>query len=322
MSIRVLFAGTPACAVPCLERLNSTERVAITGVLTSPDSRQGRGRKLKPCAVKSYAHSNGLKVLQYEKLNEQALAEIEKLVPDVIVVVAYGFILPPQLLKIPADGCINVHFSLLPRWRGAAPVARAIEAGDAITGITLMMIDEGLDTGPVLAKHAVKVEQTDTTESLEQRLAQVGARHITDVLPKFSSEPLFPECQNEKEANYAKKLEIWESEINWESLAAVDIDRKIRAFNPKPMARTWLGSNRIRFLNSVFVEADTAGIAPGTVIHSNKNGLVIAARDGAVKILSIQKESRNRMETSQFLAGTPIPEGSKFTSEPLTGVDV
>ena len=321
MSIRVLFAGTPACAVPCLEKLNSTERVVITGVLTSPDSRQGRGRKLRPCAVKSHAQSNGLKVLQYEKLNEQALAEIEELMPDVIVVVAYGFILPPQLLKIPVDGCINVHFSLLPRWRGAAPVARAIEAGDAITGITLMMIDEGLDTGPVLARHAVKIEQADTTESLEQRLAQLGAKHITDALPKFSSESLVPERQNENEANYAKKVKTWESEINWESLAAVDIDRKIRAFNPKPVMRTWLGSNRIRFWSSVFVEADTAGIEPGTVIHSNNKGLVIAARDGAVKILSIQKESKNRMEISKFLAGSPIPEGSKFTSGPSTGAD-
>ena len=295
--------------------MHSVSDIDIAGVLTAPDRQRGRGRKVLPSEVKKFADSVDLKVLQYEALSQQAIEDVRLLAPELMVVVAYGFILPTALLQVPSLGCINIHFSLLPRWRGAAPVARAIEAGDTETGVTLMMIDEGLDTGPILAQARIPVDSRDTTVSLEAKLADVGSKLLVQSLNDLKSMPFKPVSQDESGATYAKKMQVHEAELDWNQSASF-IDCKIRALNPWPVARTWLGDMRLRIWESEYLEGGFSGQVPGTVVHSDKNGLIVAAHGGCVKILSLQKENRRQLKISEFLSGSPIPVGSRFSSTP------
>ena len=292
--------------------MHSVPDINIAGVLTAPDRQRGRGRKVLPSEVKNCADSVGLNVLQYEALSHQAIEEVRLLAPELMVVVAYGFILPTALLQVPSLGCINIHFSLLPRWRGATPVARAIEAGDTETGVTLMVIDEGLDTGPILAQTRIPIGSRDTTVSLEAKLAEIGSKLLTQSIVDLKSKPFKPVLQDESEATYAKKMQVHEAELEWKQ-PATSIDCKIRALNPWPVARTWLGDMRLRIWESEYLEGDSSSQAPGTVVRSDKNGLVVAAHEGWVKILSLQKENRRQLKISEFLSGTPIPVGSRFS---------
>ena len=257
----------------------------------------------------------GLNVLQYEALSHQAIEDVRLLAPELMVVVAYGFIIPTALLQVPSLGCINIHFSLLPRWRGAAPVARAIEAGDLETGVTLMAIDEGLDTGPIVAHSRIPIGARDTTVSLEAKLAEVGSKLLTQNLVDLKAKLFQSVLQDESEATYANKMQVHEAELDWNQ-SATSIDCKIRALNPWPVARTWLGDMRLRIWESEYLEGDSRSQAPGTVERSDKNGLVVAAHEGWVKVLSLQKENRRQLKISEFLSGTPIPVGSRFSCSP------
>ncbi len=311
MTLRVIFAGTPAFAIPCLERLVDSG-VHVVAVLTQPDRRKGRGQKMSAPPVKSFAEERSIPVIQPERLDSEAVDRLMSYWPDLIIVVAYGLIIPATLLSGPLLGFVNVHASLLPRWRGAAPVARAIEAGDTETGVTVMQMDAGLDTGGILSQSKVAINIDDTTESLEERIACEGAAELMRVLPLISKGELQAIPQNEDSATYAAKMSQTDAVIDWDNSAS-SIVRKIRACNPWPVAHSWLQGRRIRIWEAQVCEHGSVFETPGMVISSNRKQVVVSARQGAVSLGTVQKDGKNRMQIRDFLAGNPITEGSSFT---------
>ena len=312
MTLRVIFAGTPDFAVPSLEKLVDS-RVQVAAVLTQPDRTKGRGRMLAEPPVKSFAQQHQLPVIQTERLNSDVVEEVRLLNADMMVVVAFGLILPRALIELPRYGCVNVHASLLPRWRGAAPVARAIEAGDTETGVTIMQMDEGLDTGEILSQAQCPIEPNDTTATLHHKLSKLGASELIRLLPEICSHSVQPLPQNEKDATYAAKLNTMEAAIDWR-LPAVEIVRKIRAYNPWPVARTRIDSLRLRIWEAQLCEEISRSGKPGEVLDAGKYRLDVMAGEGALSITSLQRDGKNRMAASDFLAGHQIPPGSVFAS--------
>lgn len=308
MTLRVIFAGTPEFALPSLQCL-ANSNTNIVAVITQPDRPKGRGRKLTPSPVKQFADVHGYKILQPQTFSSDLIKKIANLEPDVMIVVAFGLILPVDLLQLPKYGCINVHASLLPRWRGAAPVARAIEAGDVKTGITIMQMDAGLDTGPMLSRVELSIEAGDTTASLQTRLATIGSVELIKVLKSLPDYLQNATAQDESQATYAAKLNISQSRIDW-SLPAIDIVRKIHAFNPRPIARTEIETSRLRIWTAEHYPYSKDSQVPGEVIQSSSRSLVVCAGKNAVRILSLQREGKKRMEVTNFLAGFPIQAGS------------
>lgn len=312
MTLRAVFAGSPEFALPSLQCLARGD-AEIVAVVTQPDRPKGRGRKLASPPVRQYADHCGFRVLQPRKFSSALIEEIASLKPDVMIVVAFGLILPDDILQIPEFGCINVHASLLPRWRGAAPVARAVEAGDATTGITIMQMDAGLDTGPIISQVELPVAADDTTSSLQARLAVAGAHELANVLKSLPDRLGGAIAQDESLATYAPKLSISESRIDW-NLPAVDIVRKIRAYNPWPVARTKYESTSLRIWAAEHCQRMRESAAPGEVIESSKRTLIVSAGDNAVQVTSLQREGRNRMNVASFLAGFPIRTGAVLGS--------
>ncbi len=311
MTLRVIFAGTPKFAIPCLERLvNSGNHVVA--VLTQPDRRKGRGQKLSAPPVKSFALDLSIPVVQTDRLDSDTVGQLLSHQPDLIIVVAYGLIIPKSLLSEPPLGCVNVHASLLPRWRGAAPVARAIEAGDTETGVTIMQMDSGLDTGGILSQSKVEIYADDTTASLEDRIAYEGAAELIRVLPAISKGELPAIPQDEDSATYAAKMNVADVVIEWDN-SATSIVRKIRACNPWPVAHSWLQGRRIRIWEAQVCEHDSENETPGTVISSNRKQVVVSAGKDAVSLKTVQKDGKRQMQIRDYLAGNPITEGSKFT---------
>jgi methionyl-tRNA formyltransferase len=307
MTLRVVYAGTPAFAVPPLAALCAGHRVV--GVLTQPDRPAGRGRQLTASPVREFATGQGLPVLQPVALRGAAstpetLAQIAAWQPDVMVVVAYGLILPQSLLQLPRLGCLNIHASLLPRWRGAAPIQRALQAGDETTGVSIMQMDAGLDTGAVLAEQALRIEAVDTAGSLHDRLAAAGAALLLDVLQKLESGGAQAKPQPAEGITYAAKLAKSESCIEWHADAA-QIDRQIRAFNPWPVAETALHGQPVKLLFSRVPQqlagADTGAATPGTVLGLNDDALQVAAGRGVVELLQLQRAGRKPVSAREFL---------------------
>ena len=282
--------------------------------MTQPDRRKGRGRVVAPSPVKSFAHNNGLPVTQPERLTPDVIQQVVELAPDLVVVVAYGLILPRTLLKAPQFGCVNLHASLLPRWRGAAPVARAIEAGDPVTGVTIMQMDEGLDTGAVFSQCKCPIEQEDTTETVHTKLSLMGADELIRTLSQIESGAIFPKRQNDLEATYAAKLNPKEAQINW-NLSAIQITRKIQAYNPWPVSHSWIRGKRIRIWQAHTDEDMTLTGVPGQVVVRDKQTLGVMSGGGVVYVTLLQKDGKKRMYTKDFLAGSPIEMGSIFTSK-------
>ncbi|MDE0309792.1 MAG: methionyl-tRNA formyltransferase [Acidiferrobacterales bacterium] len=311
MTLRVIFAGTPTFAIPCLERLVNSD-IHVAAVVTQPDRRRGRGQKLSPPPVKSFATEHAIPVIQADRLDRDTVGKLLSYRPDLIIVAAYGLMIPAALLSGPALGCVNVHASLLPRWRGAAPVARAIEAGDTETGVTIMQMDRGLDTGGILSQSKVEIKAEDTTATLEDRIAREGATELIRVLPMISESQLRSIPQNEDEATYAAKMTKADAVIDWDSSAA-SIVRKVRACNPWPVAHSWLQGSRVRIWEAQVCEPGHVGEQPGSVIHSNTEQVVVLTGQGAVRLETVQKDGRNRMKIRDFLAGNPIAEGLRFT---------
>ena len=306
--MKLIFAGTPEFAVPCLEGLIRAGH-QVVAVYTQPDRPAGRGRKLQPSPVKVSAETQGIPVFQPESL-ESEKARLAGLDADAMIVVAYGLILPESVLPIPKFGCINVHASLLPRWRGAAPIQRAIEAGDAETGVTIMQMDAGLDSGDMLLRASTPILPDDTGGSLHDRLAQIGADTLLTALAKLESGKLQPEQQNSALACYARKLEKSEGEINW-SLSAKTLARKVRAFYPWPGTRcSWKGQVlRLCHADAIIDQADAA---PGTVVSTNKDGIVVAAGEGQLKITMLQPAGGKAQTAGEFLNGHSLQVGDRL----------
>lgn len=300
--LRIVFAGTPELAASILGSLLEKSRHQITMVLTQPDRPAGRGRKLVASAVKILALENDLLVFQPLK---SELVALEKMISeaDLMIVAAYGMLLPESILNAPTYGCINVHTSLLPRWRGAAPIQRAIQAGDSETGISIMQMDSGLDTGPVLLQKKCPINATDTSASLLTKLADVGSECLLEVLDVIASANLKSTIQEESQASYAKKITKSEARIDW-SLAAIHIDRTIRAFNPAPICYTELAGVPIRIWQAEILDHDSTSTA-GKILSCSSTGIDVATGQGALRILKIQPQGKRAMSVADFLNGNP-----------------
>ncbi|MDH5245397.1 MAG: methionyl-tRNA formyltransferase [Betaproteobacteria bacterium] len=313
--MRIGFAGTPAFAAAVLRSLQDAG-FAVVLVLTQPDRPRGRGLNVAPSPVKRVALEGGIPVYEPAKLApEAACAPILVNPLDVLVVAAYGLILPPAVLAWPRYGCINVHASLLPRWRGAAPIQRALLAGDAQTGVTLMQMDAGLDTGPILDAVRVPIGPRDTAATLEHKLAAQGAAcliaHLRRLAARSAGRPV---AQPAEGVTYAAKIRKAEADIDW-SASVADVDRQVRAFDPVPGASTLLAGERIKVWRARPVPSVAPGTTPGTVIATTGDSIVVACGDGALGIAELQPAGGRRMSAAAFLAGRHIAPGARCGTE-------
>jgi len=307
--LRVAFAGTPDFARAALEAIVAAG-FTVVGVLTQPDRPAGRGLRAQPSPVKAWALAHGLAVDQPQSLRaEAAQASLAALAPDVMVVAAYGLMLPQAVLDLPRSGCLNIHASLLPRWRGAAPIHRAIEAGDPQSGITIMRMDAGLDTGPILAVHPEPIAPTDTTGTLHDRLARLGASAIVTALNRLQAgERLDGDPQPQQGVTYANKIRRDEAQIDWREPADV-IARRVCAFDPFPVATFQLGGEALKVWRAY---GDVRGnfAAPGTVLRAGPDGLEIACGSGRLSVFELQRAGGRRLPVGRFLQGYPMASGT------------
>lgn len=302
--LRVVFAGTPDFAVPGLDAVLASGH-DLLAVYTQPDRPAGRGRKLAASPVKARAVAAGMQVRQPETLRDPTVqAELAALQPDLMIVIAYGLILPKAVLKIPAYGCWNVHASLLPRWRGAAPIQRAILTGDAETGVCLMQMEAGLDTGPVLLREATLISGEDTGQTLHDRLATLGARLLAQGLQMVTTGNLpAAQAQPETGVTYAQKLDKAEAQIDWHA-SAIELDRKIRAFEPWPGVEGNVDGERLRIWRARPLAAMSSAV-PGTVIRADREGIDIACGAGVLRLLGVQRAGGRRIAVGDYLNGRP-----------------
>jgi methionyl-tRNA formyltransferase len=302
MTLKVVFAGTPEFAVPCLDAVLAAG-VDCVAVYTQPDRPAGRGRQLQPSPVKQRALAAGIPVEQPESLKDAAIQEhLAACAPDLMVVVAYGLILPRPVLAIPRFGCWNVHASLLPRWRGAAPIQRAILAGDAETGVDLMQMEAGLDTGPVLLERRTPIDAHDNSGMLHDRLAVLGADALREGLQRLlRGESLPATAQPADGVTYAHKLDKAEALLDWNESSAV-LDRKIRAFNPWPVAEAVIAGERVRIHAAEPVDAQGA---PGEPVRASRSRLAIACGDGALAILKLQRAGGRVIDAADYVNARP-----------------
>jgi methionyl-tRNA formyltransferase len=288
--VRIAYAGTPEFAVPPLIALLGSHH-AVVGVLTQPDRPKGRGRHVAPSPVKLAAQAHQIPVSQPPSLRDcVARAQVLEWRPDVLVVVAYGLILPQAALELPPLGCLNIHASLLPRWRGAAPIQRAVLAGDRETGVTLMLMDAGLDTGPILLQEAVPIRATDTAGSLHERLSELGASTLLKALDALESGSLTPRPQPDDGVTYAAKISKSEAVIDW-GQSAEQIARKVRAFNPWPIAETLLDGEQIRIYAASVLPMPHAQ-SPGTLTLTSDGDVTVACGVDALKLTEVQRPGR------------------------------
>jgi methionyl-tRNA formyltransferase len=309
--MKLIFAGTPAFAAEALAALHDAGH-EIALVLTQPDRPAGRGMKATPSAVKQLAESRGLPVYQPEYLRTpEQQAPLADLGADAMVVAAYGLILPQAVLDLPRHGCLNIHASLLPRWRGAAPIHRAIEAGDAQTGITIMQMDAGLDTGAMLSRHVLPIAADDTTARLHDKLAVLGAQAIVAALANLPALQAAATPQPADGVTYAEKVRKEEAVVDWTQSAAV-LARRLRAFDPFPGMVSVLEGVSLKFWSG---DAVAGTGAPGEVIASGPDGVVVACGEGALRLTALQRPGGKRLPASAFLAGGPIPVGARFAPQ-------
>ncbi|MBC6429123.1 MAG: methionyl-tRNA formyltransferase [Cellvibrionales bacterium] len=316
--LRIVFAGVPQFAADYLDYLLA-HSLQVVAVYTQPDRPHGRGKKLGPSPVKALAQARQIAVQQPARLDGRAeQAALRALRPDLLVVVAYGLLLPPAVLAIPAHGGINVHASLLPRWRGAAPIARAIEAGDRQSGVSLMQMDAGLDTGAVLASAACPIAATDTAGDLQAKLVALGCPLLLQVLEDLARGGLNPRAQDEANACYAPKISKAEGAIDWRR-SAVEIERKIRAFHPAPVCFSTLRGQRIRLhaAQVMPVGERAAGGDPGRIVGVDPAGLEVQTGSGILRLTRLQLPGRKVLDCAALLRGQPaqLRVGAQFTAE-------
>jgi methionyl-tRNA formyltransferase len=302
-ALNIVFAGTPDFAAGHLQALIDS-RHNVVGVYSQPDRPAGRGKKLHPSAVKKLALEHNIPV--YQPLNFKQPSSVEELAAlnaDIMIVVAYGLLLPLAVLEAPKMGCLNVHASILPRWRGAAPIQRAIQADDAETGITIMQMDIGLDTGDMLSKTVIEIHAGETGGSLHDRLLEKGPTALLQTLTLLQAGEALTEKQDDNLANYAHKLSKEEALIDW-PLPAKDIELNIRAFNPFPCAYTLLGDQRIKVWQAIALEEPTM-LLPGTIIRVSNDGVDVATGAGVIRLVNIQLIGKKAMMIRDFLNGQP-----------------
>jgi len=298
-ALNIVFGGTPEFAVPALEALLAAGH-RVAAVYTQPDRPAGRGRQLQPSAVKECALRHGLHIEQPQTLRDPAAVDrLASFHPDVMVVVAYGLILPQPVLTVPRLGCINIHGSLLPRWRGAAPIQHALLESDAQTGVSIMCMDAGLDTGPVLSMHPLTIAARENYATLRDRLATLGARSLVETLPRYADGSLRPQAQPKDGVTHAHKIKKEAARIDWKQ-SAMRIDARIRAFNPWPVAETQWHEQQVRIWNALPTATNDAG-APGTILNATASGIVVATGEGALSIERLQLAGRKTLSAADFV---------------------
>lgn len=299
--LKIIFAGTPAFAVPTLKKLIESEH-EIVGVYTQPDRPAGRGQQIQASVVKQIASAHHLPIFQPKTLRDADVQnQLRELNADVMVVVAYGLILPKIVLTMPRLGCVNLHPSLLPRWRGAAPIPRSIEAGDIDTAITIMQMDKGMDTGPILRQEKIVLTGFETSELLHDQFSVRGAALMLETLCELENHAVIAIPQDNALATYAPKIEKKEAVIDWHQSAAV-IANKVRAFNSWPVAQTTFSKQVLRIWSAKAIEEKTA-LPPGSIIRSEKEAFFVATGDGVLQITSVQLPGKKRMCAADFING-------------------
>lgn len=316
--MKIIYMGTPDFAKESLEAIYNAGH-EILAVVTNPDKPKGRGMKMMQSPVKQYAVEKGLKIYQPEKVknNTQFIEEMQELKPDVICVVAYGKILPKEILEIPSKGCINVHGSLLPKYRGAAPIQWAIINGEKTTGVTTMYMDIGMDTGDMILKKETAIGENETTGELWERLAKIGAELLVETLQKIE-DGIAPRIPQGEQFTMAPILNKEMSKIDWENKSAEQIKNLVRGLNPIMGTYSYINEKKVKFWKVEIAKElpnnkNIENCENGTVIYSNsKDGLYIKAKDGIIKVIEIQGENAKRMNVNDFLRGNEIPEGTKL----------
>jgi methionyl-tRNA formyltransferase len=312
--LRIIFMGTAELSCASLQKLSQAESFQVIAVVTQPDKPKGRDLKLTPSPVKILAEKLNLPVLQPLKArDEKFISELRALQPDLMVVVAYGQILPQSILDLPPHGCLNVHTSLLPKYRGAAPIQWAIADGNAETGVTIMQMDAGLDTGPVLSTRRTPILPTDDSQILHDRLAQLGAELLVETIPDFIAGKIPPQPQPAAGSTYAAKIKKEDAHIDW-SKPAGQIWNRLRAFTPWPGAFTFLQTETKPQLLKIWkAEVVEKSGAAGTVLSADKTGIIIGCGEGALRILELQREGGKRLAAEPFLSGFPIKADEQLT---------
>jgi methionyl-tRNA formyltransferase len=309
--VRTIFFGSPEFAVPCLEAVHDISEVAV--VVSQPDRPAGRGLAMRPPAVKKRALELGLEVWQPTKVRTAEFAgRLRALRADVAVVVAYGRIVPRAVLDAPTAGCVNVHASLLPRWRGAAPIQWSIVHGDEETGVTLMQMDEGMDTGPILATASTPIGPDDDAATLSERLSEMGAELLREQLPRYVAGDLTPQPQEEGAATTAPLLKKDHGRIDWNKSARA-VQNQIRGMNPWPGAHTVLAERRIKVHRALASTLDPEGAAPGQVIALDREGILVACAEGTLEIQELQESGRKRVDARSFASGRGVSVGDRFS---------
>ena len=313
--LRVIFAGTPAFSVDAMAAIHAAGH-EICAVYTQPDRPAGRGRKLMPGPVKAWALEKSIEVRQPLSLkSEEDQLALAALDADVMVVVAYGLLLPKAVLDAPRYGCINIHASLLPRWRGAAPIQRAIQAGDTETGVTIMQMDEGLDTGDMLLWELEPINDETTTEQLHDKLAYLGSRLIVDALDQVMGGLISPQPQPELGVTYAHKMQKAEAEIDWNK-SAHQILRQINAFNPWPVAQTVWNDKVLRVWGAKMGQKRSI-CKPGSITAATADGIAVATDNGELLVTRVQLAGKKPMDVGEFLKANPVVKGDFFGADPL-----
>jgi len=308
-NLKIIFAGTPEFSVAPLAALLGS-RHEVIAVYTQPDRPAGRGRSLKPGPVKEAAQAAGIPVFQPKNFKDEAdLQTLENLHADVMIVVAYGLLLPQRVLDAPRYGCLNIHASILPRWRGAAPIQRAIQSGDAETGITIMQMEAGLDTGPMLLTEKIAIDARETGGQLHDRLAPLGATALMKTLELLVAGRLEPRLQDDTQATYAHKLQKAEAQIDWQ-LPAEKLDRAIRAFNPWPVAFTILADKILRIWEAEQLDKP-ASMPAGSVESTSPEGIDVACGDKLLRITKLQPQGKRTMSSRDFLNAHDL-QGKRF----------
>jgi methionyl-tRNA formyltransferase len=302
MKVRTVFMGTPQFAAIILESLLQSP-YQVLAVYTQPDKRAGRGRPVFPPPVKRLALERQIPVMQPETFESSEVAEkLASFQPELVVVAAFGFILPPEVLSLPKSGCLNVHPSLLPQHRGPSPIANAILCGDGLTGVTIMLMDAGLDTGPILAQEKVEISFMDTTGSLSSRLAGVGAELLLETLPKWLGGELKPHAQDEAQATYSKLISSEDGEIDWH-LSAVELWRKVRAYNPWPSCYTWCQGKRLKIHKAIPLGDGRAREIGKVIALAEQPGMGVVTGEGTLGLCEVQIEGKRAMSVNDFVRG-------------------
>lgn len=311
--MKIIFAGTPVFAAVALDAI-LTAGFPVDLVLTQPDRAAGRGMKMQSSAAKQLAQQHNLPLLQPHSLKEAGIeAQLRAVAPDVMIVAAYGLILPATLLSIPRYGCINIHASLLPRWRGAAPIQRAILAGDQVTGITIMQMDCGLDTGDILSQHPLPIAPDDTAATLHDKLAILGGASIVATLRDLIDGKMAATPQTNEGASYAAKISKAEASIDW-TLDALHIERSIRAFNPYPGAFSELAGHPVKIWQASMIDPSSSSGEPGEILRTAGDGIIVACGCGSLRIEILQPAGGKKLTAAQYMAGHAVSAGNRFIS--------